>query len=138
MRRVCPAVVLLLASVAGEGAAQMQTEVTVKVPVNVTQLAPEVSKVKVGCVMTSEAIQTPNHDKVMIEEIPVMQGKVVTTVSLIFALLLENPTGKSATLKCLFTGWSDKDGWSPMAENSSNPTFRVKPTLGQMEHSFVW
>ncbi len=131
----------LLAAPASSAAQTVQTEVTLKVPLNLTQLGPDVAKVSLGCAITSAAITTnANHNVVMIQEVPVSGGQLVTTVAFVFVFTgLDNPVGKSAAIVCDISGFStSQQAWLQFGENAANPAFRTKPSVSFLDASFVW
>ena len=118
----------------------ISTEVTVKVPVNLTQLGPDVAKVQVGCSLSGPAVVTASDKSVRLQEVPATGGQVVTTVSLVFSLTgLDNPVGTSATLSCGIDGFSTlQQSWYYFADNALNLSFRTTPSLGYQKIDFIW
>lgn len=138
------AAILLITPVSS--AAQVSTEVTLAVPVNLTQLGPDVAKVLIGCSIKSDAITTgpagtPNQ-VTKSTELAVSGGQVVTTASLVFSLTgLSNPVGKTATIVCTINGWStSQQSWLQFTPNAANQSFRItgSSSLGFLDASFVW
>ena len=101
---------------------QSTGEITFTVPVNLTQLSNGVSKVRVTCEITSEAI-TVNRQVVgknaqgpatgpgsvyAQQEFPVAGGEVKTTATLVISTagVLDNPIGKQALYNCSLDGFS--------------------------------
>lgn len=129
------------------GAAQTlaSTQVTVNVPVNLTQLGPGVSKVQVACIIQSPAITNGTWggrtDTVrQAQEYPVSGGAVQTQASLVFSLTgLNDPTGKNATVQCSLTGWDQKAAsWEQFTANHPDPNFRTNTTVSFELTQFVW
>lgn len=127
------------------GTAQtVSASVTLQVPVNLTQLGPDVEKVRVGCSVNSLAITngtgTGSHEITKTQELPVSGGSVVTTASLVFSFTqLDNPVGKNATIVCTLNGWStSQQKWIQFVPGEPNPSFRTTTTVGFLDGSFVW
>ena len=136
-----------LLAVPASGAAQTATEVTLKVPVNLLQFGPDVSKIRVACSIRSDAITTGNTFREVSKttEIPMSGGQVVTTATIVFAFTgLDNPVGKSATIVCSLDGWStSQQSWNQFRGGATNPSFKVlstpnPATLVFLDGSFVW
>ena len=119
-----------------------QAEVTLKVPVNLTQLGPDVSKIIVGCSIRSDAITTggTNREVTRTQELPVSGGAVVTTASIVFSFTgLDNPVGKSASIVCSLNGWSASQGtWTQFTPGAANPAFRTTTTVSMIDASYTW
>jgi hypothetical protein len=131
---------IILAAPASSAAQTMSTEVTLNVPVNLTQLGPDVAKVRVACSIASSAIITASDKAEKLQEVPVSGGQVVTTMSLVFSFTgLDNPVGKSATVACAITGFStSQQTWDPFTQNATNPSFRTTPSITFIQTGFVW
>jgi len=117
------------------------SDVTFKVPLNLTQVSSDVVKVAVYCQVTSPAIvSNSSHRLQKQEEIPVTGGQLVMTVTVVIAVSgLDNPVGKTATYECLLSGFSNLlQQWYPFSATSINPTFRLTPTPGGISGSFPW
>jgi hypothetical protein len=132
----------MLAVPASSAAQTAEAEVTLKVPVNLTQLGPDVSKIRIGCTIRSVAISTgnANGEVTNTQEIPVSGGQVVTTASLAFSFTrLDNPVGKSAFITCSLDGWSaPQQAWIQFTGGATNPSFRISPSLGLIGGAFAW
>ena len=133
-----------LAAPASSTAQSVSAEVTLQLPINLTQLGPDVEKVRVGCTINSVAItngtSTGNHSISRLQDVPVSGGKVVTTVSLAFAFTeLDNPVGKGATISCSASGWStSQQTWVQFQPTATNVSFRTSPKVDFIDSSFVW
>lgn len=126
-----------------QGSAQVvSTEVTVTAPVDLTQLSPDITKVRVDCVIQSDAITNGNQFKEITksQEIPVTGGALKTTASIVFALTnLDNPVGKNATAGCSLWGWSQPgQKWAQFHPAQSDPAFKTNTTVGLSTKAFVW
>lgn len=144
--RILLSVMVVQALLVPSGAIDAQTvsaEVTIKVPVNLTQLGPDVGKVVVACNIQSSAITngSPNVNEVnRFTDVPVSGGQVVTTVTLVFSLTqLNNPVGKTAAVLCNLTGWStSQQAYVQFGPNSPNPSFRTTTNPPDLNSTFVW
>lgn len=136
---------LVRAAIPAESAAQVSAQVTVKLPVNLTQFGPDLAKIKVTCDIFSDAItngtSTGNHMIRKEQELPVSGGQVTSDVSLVYSITgLNNPAGTLASVSCSLTGWSTSAqlwlGFSPTETNSSFKTTAVIP--GNNGYTFYW
>ena len=123
--------------------AQASAEVTIKVPLNLTQFGADIPKVKITCLITSEAITNGTGPRQMMkeQEVPMTSGKVQETVSIVVSFTqLDNPAGKSALVNCELKGWDvAAQVWSSFGPNRSNPSFRSPTELSPSSTSaFVW
>ena len=99
----------LLLAAPERGTAQTTTEITVRVPVILTQLAPDVKAVRVTCnLISNELLNATNGNQLMKsgEDITVSGGEVVKVVTIVLTPVLQNPAGKTAGLGR--GGWSDR------------------------------
>lgn len=131
-------------------AQSVSTEVTVKVPVNLTQLGPDVQKARVTCSIMSDAITTATTGVISsasggrwVEqsvEFPATGGLVATTASVVFSLSgLDNPVGKNASLSCILTGWSvSEQKWNFFNTSATNVSFRTTTNVPTLQNTFVW
>jgi hypothetical protein len=138
----------LLATAVTSVAQTASGDVTFELPLNLTQMSSDITKVQVACSITSEAIppntQTPKGtltgrltNQI---ELPVTQGKLVTTARVVIATGdLNDPIGKSATYECSIMGFSASlQHWSWFEENPDVPAFRLTPMPQRMTGSFTW
>ena len=148
---IIPATVMALAFCApGSLAAQtftIETSVTFLLPVNLTQLSPDIEKIKLLCLITSPAMTPtglpPNVPFPMIaSEAVVSSGQVNTTLRTelpIFSGWLVDAVGKQAAYQCALQGYKKSaQQWNFFDEASPDPVFRVKPTPPGLQGSFVW
>jgi hypothetical protein len=130
-------------------AAQVPAEVTLKVPVNLTKLGPDVTRIKVQCSIQSNAITagenleylgTSTNTVLQVQEFPVSGGQVVTTASFVFAFTkLDNPVGKTAAAGCNLVGWSESQlRYLQFGPGETNPSFRVTSTVAGINSYFDW
>src|ERR1043166_8476917 len=127
----------LLAAPAMLTAQTVSAEGTLKVPVTLTRIGPDVSKVQVKCGIIADAITVGSSDVLtdysgnryveQVAETPVSGGQVSTTASLVFSFTgLDNPAGKTARVTCILLGWSTTEQkWNPFNPQASNPSFRT-------------
>lgn len=138
----------LLATAATSVAQTTSGDVTFELPLNLTQMSSDITKVQVACSITSEAIppNTPTPDgkltgKLVNQvELPVTRGQLVTTARVVVATGdLNDPIGKSATYECSITGFSESlQRWSWFGPNEDSPAFRLTPMPERFTGSFVW
>lgn len=146
IRYVLSLAALAAAAVPSAGAAQAvaSAQVTVTMPVNLTQLGPGVSKVQVVCNITSAAITNGNGnfktEMNQTQEYPVSGGAVQTQASLVFSFTnLDNPTGKSANVACSLLGWDQKTAsWQQFTAAHADPNFRTNVSVIQVMQAFTW
>ena len=148
--RIILATVLSLALFApGTLAAQtpaVATTVTFVVPVNLTQLSPDLEKVRLACVVYSNATLVVPPGSVLRpgseEEMVVTSGQVVTALRVIIPILsswLQDPVGKRADYGCHLEGYSKSLGrWDLFSDTATNPAFRLTPKPAELFGSFVW
>jgi hypothetical protein len=141
---------MLIILVAPEpSAAQVPAEVTLKVPVNLTKLGPDVTRIRLQCSIQSDAITagenleyfgTSTNTVIQIQEFPVSGGQVVTTASFMFGFAkLNNPVGKSAAAGCNLVGWSESQmKYLQFGPGETNPSFRVTSTVTGINSYFDW
>lgn len=135
-------------------------DVTFEVPLNLTQVAPDISKALVTCTITSDAIAVRTRKGAAIRpqlgaqvELAVSAGRLVTTARVVVPVttdrftdektgIYSDPAGKSANYHCELTGFSTKrttgGGWGPFAAESPDTSFRLSPTPPSLTGSFVW
>lgn len=145
------------------GSAFAQTipgDVTFEVPLNLTRLPGDITKVAVGCSIESEAVQggrmirgkfIPQILATQVE-FPVTAGRVVTTASIVVSIppgTLVDPIGKSATYRCTIMAYSIGSGasrtsaglpaaWGLFDEKDPNPSFHLSPTPQPITGKFAW
>jgi hypothetical protein len=148
---------------AGTAAAQtIPGDVTFEVPINLTRLAADITKIDVTCTISSDAITATrvvrgvtNAGKLVGNVVlPVTKGRVVTTANVVVTVApgaLQDPYGKysAATYECMLTGYSAGTagrrtggglpaGWGVFEESSARPSFRLSPTPQRLTGSFNW
>ncbi len=143
LRLVFAGLTLVLLAPASASAQTVQAEVTLKVPVSLTQFGPDVSKVRVGCNIRSDAITNGDANRSIskVQEIPMSGGQLSTTASLVFSFTaLDNPVGKNAIITCSLDGWSTSQStWVQFTGGASNPSFKTNgPSIGLLDGAFVW
>ena len=116
------------------------SDVTFKVPLNLTQVSSDIAKVALWCVISSTAITTRDGKLFKQEELPVSGGQLVTTATVVVAVSgLYNPVGKVAGYECRLSGFSTSlQRWDVFSETQTVPAFRLSPTPGVLQGSFVW
>lgn len=138
---ILPALVLLApAAVVG----QVQTQLTITMPIRVTLIGPDVSKVMVSCQLSSSAIPQSGMNRTFPSakvEFPLSDGELTTDASLVFSLAgLVDPKGKEASVLCNITGWSvSRSQWVEFTPTTTNLSFRTTdPTTTSFKHDFTW
>ncbi len=148
-RLVPPTLIALALCAPGSLAAQftIETSVTFLVPVNLTQLSPDLEKVRALCAVLPSAVMTMTlpvgaPPPVLMTEAPVVSGQVITTLRsefLVFTGWLQNAIGKQADYLCGLQGYSKSlQRWSEFADNAPDAVFRLKPTPPALQGTFVW
>lgn len=130
-------------------------DVTFEVPLNLTRLAPDITKVAIWCVISSEAlVGTPRKQLQTQLELPVAAGQLVSTARVVVpvsskafidpnGIVPKDPTGQPATYKCSLSGFSvlpvgKGGGWNLFGPDIKKPGFHLTPTPSPSEGSFVW
>ena len=139
-------------------AAQAQTvpgDVTFEVPLNLTRLWGEITKVAVWCKISSDALVGTRNKQLQAQlELPVSAGQLTTTARVVVPVpstaftdptmaMTGSPTGKPASYVCKLSGFSalpatNGGGWNVFTAESTNPAFRLTPTPSAISGSFVW
>jgi hypothetical protein len=120
-------------------AAQEPTQVTLNVPVNLTRLSPDISKLRLACGIRSDAIATRDHIVGVTQEVPTSGGQINATIPVVISIAsLDDPTGKLATVRCTLEGWSAlEERWAPFGPLQASP-FKTDVALGISETTFTW
>lgn len=122
--------------------AQAVGDVTFTVPLNITQMSPDITKVAVWCRITGPAIHTRSGNiQAQVELVP-QAGQVVTTATVVVAWVntdMTDPTGTQASYTCSLSGFSNSlQRWDIFREDHPTPAFRLKPTPTELTGTFVW
>lgn len=142
------------------GAQTVPGDVTLEVPLNLTRLAPDITKIDITCYMTSRAIvgdgsirgAPPDNKFAGNIVLDVTKGRLITTANVVVAVpsdCLQNPIGQPAEYECMMTGYSTgirvikgsgsvPAGWGFFDEKSTNPSFIASPTPAKLTGSFTW
>jgi len=149
---------ILMGAPAAASAQTVSVQVTLQVPVNLTQFGPDVAKVQVACSITSDPITTSTsigrdptngkalygtaaHVATLVAEIPMAGGQLVQTAPLVFSFVgLDNPAGKNAAVNCSLMGWSTSQGaWVQFTGGATNVSFKTNgASLGPIDGAFAW
>lgn len=120
-------------------------DVTFKVPLNLTKLSTDITKVSVRCRLDSnalvgiDALGQQTHSLSVTTEVPVSNGQVVTTLSMVFSkFTLVNPTGATASYGCNLMGTDKTGAVSSFTDSNPLPQFRVTPTPRDLAGTFTW
>ena len=122
--------------------AQTTVQVTLRVPVIVTQLSPDVKVVRVMCNLITDAYTdayklSNGNQNMKAVDLTVTGGEVIKLVTIVYDVTLQNPAGKPANAACWLQGGSDMT--TIFNENASNPAFQTtKTSVNQVQFSFVW
>lgn len=123
-------------------AAQASMEVTLNVPVDLTQLSPELLRIKVGCTIVSRAITTPgaNGQMTVSQDVAVTNGRVQRTVQLVFQLTgLDKPDENPATTVCALNAYDEVNRTlEQLKPGHPNPIFRTNVTVGLVDGPRAW
>ena len=125
-------------------------DVTFAVPVNLTRLAPEITKVLVACSISSPVFSAPATALTSQVEFPVAAGQVVTsalvTVPVSAASFAKPGEGGPASYVCTLSGYSVGTtdfaaGWNsfdPKVSKGTSPAYRVSPIPSPLTGTFSW
>lgn len=135
-------------------------DVTFEVPLNLTRLAPDITKVMVTCSITSDAFPMRKIRGVAVKqphgaqiELPVSAGQLVTTARVVVpitadkfmdpvTMIKQDPTGKSVDYQCDIMGFSTKGGgWQQFVDptrKSSNTSLQLSPLPAPITGTFNW
>ena len=137
-----------LLSVPQPGVAQTTSgDVTFEWPLNLTEMSPDITKIQVFCIITSDAIpedrpRAKGATRTLKAEVElaVAAGQLVTTSRVVIPTgNLDNPIGKTASYECSISGFSKLlQRWSFFSEGDPTPAFRLTPTPQRASGSFVW
>ena len=123
-------------------AQQRVGDVTFTVPLNITQMSPDITKVAVWCKITGPAITTRSGNIGAQVELVPQGGQVVTTATIVIPWPLTDmtdPTGTQASYSCSLSGFSNSlQRWDIFREDHPTPAFRLKPTPTELTGTFVW
>jgi hypothetical protein len=155
MRLKTCAAVIAISGLGAPGLASAQqlsgeaTSVTFTLPVKLTQLPPDLERVRLSCFLTSLALRLPSGPSLLfpeslfrpVDDVLVTSGQLITTMKVVYWLpveLFDNPIGKTAEYECGLQGYSKAlQRWDILQEAATAPVFTVKPTP-QAKGSFVW
>jgi hypothetical protein len=121
-------------------------DVTLNVPLNLTKLSADLTKLRVSCQLYSTALKSDELTRtttVIFADsgyVPVSNGQLVTTLSIVFSkfTLTTNPAGVTADYTCDLAG-ADKTGFeAPFSASSPYPAFKLTPTPARLRGTFTW
>jgi hypothetical protein len=143
IRALSASIVIGLLAMSGARAAHADSEVVLQVPLNLTKLATDISKVKVTCIVTPDS---PERAIGRAEQtFAVLNGQVVTTASVIVPIVdtaawhQADKVGTPVAYGCLLTGFSEAlQRWDEFAENAATEAFRLSPTPAPIQGMFTW
>lgn len=115
-----------------------QNNVTFSVPVNLSQLSPNLTILNVRCTIQSTALPggsafaiafLHNNDS----------GRIVTTANVRVAIpTLDISAGANATYTCSLSGQTNTTSQQGFSANATVPAFRLSPTPAPITGSFSW
>jgi hypothetical protein len=124
--------------VAPRDTAAQEAQLTLNVPVNLTQLAQDIAKIRLGCRIQSDPITAPDGVAESFLETPVTDGQIVTTLTMVLGFTLNTPAGKLATVRCTLEGWSLGEGrWGSFGPEQAS-AFKASVSLETQTSIFVW
>jgi hypothetical protein len=134
-----------LIAVANEAFAQATNDVIFKVPLNLTKLAADITRVKVTCTLVAPGSNlpfNPRNPATGEQMFPVLDGQLVTTAMVI----VDGGSGAGPELVgatigyiCGLSGFSNRlQRWDQFSENQTTEVFRLAPTPGDIRGTFVW
>lgn len=122
--------------------------ITFTMPLKLTNISPDISKVGIWCRIRSTALLTRDNRVSTQVEFPVRSGQVVSfeyqpvstaTVEVKATNLDANALGKDASYECTLTGFSNSlQRWDMFNESHTVPAFRLSPTPAPLTGVFVW
>jgi len=118
--------------------AQQGTRIEFVVPLNLSQLSPDIATVGVFCWVRSSTI--PGGMSYSIARQTPAGGRVQATVPVRVSIAqLDDPAGKSATYICELQGLrTGQNQWVKFSENASDSAFRLSPNPAPITGSFDW
>jgi hypothetical protein len=135
---------LLVVAGGASSPAEAQTvgDVTFIVPLNITQMSPDITKVAVWCKITGPAITSRSGNIGAQVELVPQGGHVVATDTVVVhwpPTDLTNPAGTDASYSCSLSGFSNSlQRWDVFREDHLTPVFRLKPTPTELTGTFRW
>jgi hypothetical protein len=138
--RICLAI-LVMGLLISETARAQSSDVTFRVPLNLTQLSPDITHVEVRCSITSPAIPGQGGHASGSSQLPVVAGQVSATATIVVRIpLLNNPAGQTATYRCSLHGRINENGfvWMEFSNSNPRPAFRLSPVPSPIVGSFPW
>lgn len=126
------------------------TEVTFRVPVNLTQLTTDIDQVRVVCRVNSSAIITKSESGEVIDyyfgfgtPMPVVDGRVAASTTVVVPIpRLEDPAGKTASYWCSLQGRGRTGSAGVfsqfMGQDWPQVALRLSPTPTPITGTFAW
>jgi len=153
--RIGLALITALLVAPGLGDAQtpstQSTDVTFTIPVKLTKVPAAITKIRVGCTVTSTAIlDTPDSDyKTSDVDYPISGGQFVGTVTIVVHINALNSAAQNSTASynCQLFGYDptadvgDREidhGWGRFSPTAITPAFRLSPLLMPLRGTFTW
>ena len=139
---------MVVAGSPGEGSAQsMAAELAFKVPINMTQLSPDIAKLRLLCSVSSDAITTATNRIVSApsQEFTVTGGQYISTATVVFSFTaLDNPVGKIGFVTCHLFGslTSSPTVFNAFSTTATNPAYKISTSSGlttlTINDQFTW
>jgi hypothetical protein len=130
------------------------TTVTFTMPVNLTQLSPDLGKVRMACVISPNlllvydrnfnlAISSFDFDALPRDELPVVSGQLAATLRVVSAIdagwLKGDPAGSTWQYECRLQGYStSSQGWGDFSATPKSPALTLNPAPAPVRGSFTW
>lgn len=143
---------LLVASTASAQTAV--TTITFTLPVNLAQLPPELTRVRLVCAISRSAVLV--YDPYMStavsdfdvnvlpkDELPVVSGQLVATLTVAYPIMdgwiKPQAIGQPADYECRLFGFStSQQAWDMFSATAKWPEFRINPAPAPIKASFTW
>jgi len=124
------------------------TIVSFEMQVNLTNLSPDLERVRLLCMITSTSLAMPAPTNYSAELLPgttmyVAQGQLVGTITVQFPIeagwLAPDAIGKQADYQCQLVGFSTSlKRWDLLSDQPQTPSFRLNTSPPALRGSFVW
>lgn len=154
LRVIGTAAAVLLASIRSEAAAQTVTTITFTVPVHLTQLSPDLARVRMACAILPSSvlvyspdenwkITTFDFDALPKDELPVASGQLVATLRVVYPIdagrLKPSAIGQPAQYECRLQGFSTSlQAWDAFSATPKAPAFLLNPAPAPVKGTFFW
>lgn len=154
LRRIVVATSVFMATITSPGAAQTATTVTFTMPVTLTQLSPDLSRVRMVCAILPNVVlvYSPGEDLAVKsfdvnvlpkDELPVTSGQLSATLRVVYPIdagwLKRDPAGTTSQYECRLQGFSTSlQLWEFFSSTPKWPVFLLNPAPAPVKSSFNW